>query len=213
MMRMNGLGILTYWLVNFIFCFLISLITYTIFFCFGYFYMQNAFFRNTNPLLIWIILIGWILCQIGISMLFQVFISNSRAANIIGYLVTIWTNLIGATLSVALYQYPVEMPFAVSLWPTIAFNRIFYLMFINCSSDRCYSSLSGLPNEMIRCIGIIYFSAIAFILIGMYLFEVIPQEYGVSKKFYFPFESLIHLFKTKNNIIKNKNEHMEVDLD
>jgi len=40
-------------------------------------------------------------------MIFQVFISNSRAANIIGYLLTIWTNLIGATLSVAMYQYPV----------------------------------------------------------------------------------------------------------
>ena len=40
-------------------------------------------------------------------MLLQVFLSSSRAANIIGYLVSIWTNLIGATLSVALFQYPV----------------------------------------------------------------------------------------------------------
>jgi hypothetical protein len=107
MMRMNGLGILTYWGVSFLFNFLISFATYAIFYAFGYFIMQNAFFLHTSFALICVVLFGWIICQIGISMFFQVFISNSRAANIIGYLMTIWTNLIGATLSVALYQYPV----------------------------------------------------------------------------------------------------------
>lgn len=172
---MNGLGIMTYWTVNFSFNFIISLLTYAVFYAFGYFVMANSLFLNTSFVLFWIVLIGWIICQIGISMFVQVFISNSRAANIIGYLMTIWTNLIGATLSVALYQYPVEMPFAISLWPTIAFNRIFYLMFINCSSDHCYSSIYGLPDEMLRCIGIIYVSALIFILVGIYLHEVVPQ--------------------------------------
>jgi hypothetical protein len=74
---------------------------------FGYYYLQNTFFVQSSFMVIWVVLIGWILCQIGMSMFLQVFISNSRAANIIGYLLTIWTNLIGATLSVALYQYPV----------------------------------------------------------------------------------------------------------
>jgi hypothetical protein len=107
MMRMNGLSIITYWSVNFLFCFIISITTFIIFYIFGYWAIGNAFFVNTSPVLVWIILIGWAICQIGMSMLFQVFISNSRAANIIGYLLTIWTNLIGATLSVAMYQYPV----------------------------------------------------------------------------------------------------------
>lgn len=143
---MNGLGIMTYWMVNFLFCFLFSVVTFVVFYAFGVWVMGNAFFVKTSAILMWIILLGWAICQIGMAMLFQVFISNSRAANIIGYLTTIWTNLIGATLSVAMYQYPVQMPFAVSLWPTIAFNRLFYLMFINCSSDRCFSNLDDLPD-------------------------------------------------------------------
>lgn len=106
-MRMNGLSIMTYWGVNFMFNVIISLLTYMVFYGFGRFYMESTFFVNTSGLLLWVVLIGWMLCQIGMSMLFQVFISNSRAANIIGYLITIWTNLIGATLSVAMYQYPV----------------------------------------------------------------------------------------------------------
>ncbi len=106
MMRMNGLSMLTYWMVNFLFNCLISLLTYSVFYMFGYFYMQSPFFTQTSPFIFWTILIGWMLCQIGMSMIFQVVISNSRAANIIGYLVTIWTNLVGATLSIAMYQFP-----------------------------------------------------------------------------------------------------------
>lgn len=107
MMRMNGLSITTYWFVNFIFNFTISMVTFLVFYLFGVFVIGNAFFTNTSIALIWILLVGWAICQIGISMFVQVFISNSRAANIIGYLMTIWTNLVGATLSVAMYQYPV----------------------------------------------------------------------------------------------------------
>ena len=146
MLRMNGLGIMTYWLVNFGFCFLISVVTFAVFYAFGAWVIGNAFFVSTSGLLMWVILVGWAMCQIGMAMFVQVFISSSRAANIVGYLMTIWTNLIGATLSVAMYQYPVEMPFAVTLWPTIAFNRLFYLMFINCSSDKCYNSFSALSD-------------------------------------------------------------------
>ena len=197
-MRMNGLAITTYWTVNFLFCFIFSVITFVVFYAFGVLVMGNSFFVNTNGWLIWVILLGWAVCQIGMAMLFQVFISNSRAANIIGYLMTIWTNLIGATLSVAMYQYPVEMPFAVSLWPTIAFNRLFYLMFINCSSDRCFSSFSDLPDEVTRCIWIIYVTGVSFILLGMYLFEVVPQEFGVRKGVMFPVLEFWGYFCKKN---------------
>ncbi len=187
MMRMNGLGIMTYWTVNFLFNVGISVVTYGVFYAFGYWVMAGSFFVQTSFWLFVIVLFGWILCQVGLAMLVQVFISSSRAANIIGYLMTIWMNLIGATLSVALYQYPVEMPFAVSLWPTIAFNRIFYLMFINCSNDHCLTTLESLPVELVRCIVIVYATALVFMLVGMYLHEVVPQEFGISKSLFFPF--------------------------
>jgi hypothetical protein len=75
------------------------------------------------------VLLGWILSQIGMATFFQVFIASSRAANIVGYLISIWTNLIGATISIALYQYPRTLPDYFLFYPTFAFNRIFYLLF------------------------------------------------------------------------------------
>ena len=80
--------------------------TNLIFYLYGYFYLENAFFQQVSLGIIVIVLLGWILSQIGLAMLLQVFLSSSRAANIIGYLVAIWTNLVGATLSIALFQYP-----------------------------------------------------------------------------------------------------------
>lgn len=174
-MRMNGMKMRNYWLVNFIFSLIISLLTNMVFFLFGYFFMDNALFHQTGKDVLFTVLFGWILAQIGMSTFFQVFLSSSRAANIIGYLISIWTNLIGATLSIALYQYPRPLPLFFQLYPTFAFDRMFYLMFTECSADRCFSSLSAVSEEGKKCIIVLYVSFIIFQLLGMYLYEVIPQ--------------------------------------
>lgn len=129
MMRMNGMKMRNYWLVSFIFNFSMSIITNLVFFFFGYFFLDSAIFHQTGKDVLIVVLLGWILAQIGLSTFFQVFLTSSRAANIIGYLISIWTNLIGATLSIAIYQYPRNLPTGFLLYPTFAFNRIFYLMF------------------------------------------------------------------------------------
>lgn len=105
-MRMNGMKMRVYWFVNFLFNFAISLITNFVFFGFGYIFMDNPLFTQTGLDVLIVVLLGWILAQIGMATFFQVFLASSRAANIIGYLISIWTNLIGATLSIALYQFP-----------------------------------------------------------------------------------------------------------
>lgn len=106
MMRMNGMSMVNYWSINFLYNFAISILTNLVFYLFGYFFLENAFFQQVSLGVIVVVFLGWILSQIGLAMLLQVFLSSSRAANIIGYLVAIWTNLVGATLSIALFQYP-----------------------------------------------------------------------------------------------------------
>lgn len=191
MMRMNGMSMLNYWSINFLYNLIISLLTNIVFYTFGYIFLKSSFFHQTSFLVLALILLGWMLSQIGMSMLFQVFLSSSRAANIIGYLVSIWTNLIGATLSIALFQYPNELPVSFCLWPTFSFNRLFYLMFTYCSMDQCIANLDSLTSEMWRCIGVLYGSWILFSLIGMYLFEVVPQQYGVSRPLTFPINFIL----------------------
>lgn len=129
MMRMNGMKMTNYWFVQFLFSLIISIITNLVFFIFGYIFMDSALFHSTGKDVLFTVLFGWILAQIGMSTFFQVFLASSRAANIIGYLISIWTNLIGATLSLAIYMYPRPLPTYILMYPTFAFNRMFYLMF------------------------------------------------------------------------------------
>ncbi len=145
-MRLNGMSILNYWAINFLYNLIISLATNAVFYLFGYIFLDISFFRQTSFGVLFVVFFGWILAQISLSIFLQGFLSSSRAANIIGYLVAIWTNLAGATLSVAMFQYPVQQPMGFTLWPTFAFTRVFYLLFTYCSMDQCVSSFGGLDD-------------------------------------------------------------------
>ena len=45
MMRMNGMGMLSYWAINFLYNLLISLATNVVFYLFGYLFLPNGLFR------------------------------------------------------------------------------------------------------------------------------------------------------------------------
>ena len=45
MMRMNGMGMLSYWAINFLYNLVISLATNLVFYLFGYFFLPNGLFR------------------------------------------------------------------------------------------------------------------------------------------------------------------------
>lgn len=164
-----------YWMVNFLFDFIIGLLTNIVFYMFGWIFLGGGVFDGTGMDVVFVIQLGWILDQIALATFFQVFISSSRAANIIGYLLSIWTNLIGSTLSLALFQFPRRQPLYFTMFPTFAFDRLFYLMLTKCTGDNCYKSLSSLDEEAKTCIIVLYVSFFILQLLGMYLFEIIPQ--------------------------------------
>lgn len=144
-MKMNGMKISSYWLVYFIFNFVFSLLTNIVFVIFGTLLTRMRFFMESDPLLIAVVLIGWSLAQIGMAV-FQTFLNKSRSANIIGYLISIWTSMIGSTLCIGVYQYPNELPMGARFFAPFAFTRIIYLMLSGCSDGHCYGSISNIPT-------------------------------------------------------------------
>lgn len=145
MMKMNGLKIRYYWLTFFVFNLVLCIITNIIFYLLGSLVLSYSFFTKTSKLLIFIVSLGWSLSQIGMAAFFQTFLNKSRSANIIGYLFSIWTTMIGATLNLGSYQYPSELPTSLQIIPPFAFVRIFYLMMMKCSNGDCYYDM-GLLN-------------------------------------------------------------------
>lgn len=175
MMKMNGMKISSYWLVYFIFNFVLSLLTNIIFVIFGVLLTKMRFFLETDPFLIAIVLIGWSLAQIGMAVFFQTFLNKSRSANIIGYLISIWTSMIGSTLCIGVYQYPNELPMGARFFAPFAFTRIIYLMLSGCSEGKCFGSISHIPTEMQHEIALLYMNFVFFFVVGAYLFEIVPQ--------------------------------------
>lgn len=187
MMKMNGMKISNYWLVYFIFNFILCSITNIVFFMLGAFVLKTEFFLSTSPALLFLVAVGWSFSQIGLAAFFQTFLSKSRSANIIGYVIAIWTMMISSTLSVGVYQTPAHFPGWLQALPPCAFNRLFYLMLSNCSDADCYNSMSEIDSEMQNCIASLYVGGLVLLVLGAYLLEVLPQEFGVSRSVFFPF--------------------------
>ena len=90
----------------------------------------------------WIMFIGWAIAQIGMTNFVQIFISNAKSATIVGYVLSIFSTLLGETVAVAVYADPLKMPMWLLAYPPFALCRIIYIMGIACSSSGCYSSIT-----------------------------------------------------------------------
>ena len=142
-MKMNGLNIKYYWINTFIFNFFISMITFSVFYFFGYYVVELSFFRETSVVLFWVMLMGWAIAQISLTTFVQIFINNAKSATIIGYLLSIFSTLVGEALSVTIHPYPMEMPLPLLMFPPFCLCRLITMIGVACSTGGCYSSLSS----------------------------------------------------------------------
>jgi hypothetical protein len=79
-MKINGMKMRFYWLSNFTFNYGLYAVTMLIFNLIGGVALRLSLFTDTNPGLLFIIYLGWGLCQVGMAFFFQAFLSNARSA-------------------------------------------------------------------------------------------------------------------------------------
>lgn len=142
---MNGLDSKHYWVSFFIVSFFLSLLTSLTMYVFGYFVFEIEFFTETSAPLIWIIFVGWAIAQIAMTSFVQIFIDNSKTATIVGYILSIFSTLIGEVLATLIFPQPMTFPLPLLLYPPFALCRIIYYLGWSCSNNTgCYQSISGL---------------------------------------------------------------------
>ena len=76
-------------------------------------------------------------------------------------------------------------------------------MLNNCSDAGCFQTFSSITPEMSNCITTLYVGAIFFFLLGAYLLEVLPQEFGVRQHPLFPFAALWRLITCQKRAAYN----------
>jgi ABC-type multidrug transport system fused ATPase/permease subunit len=116
---------------------------------------------------------------------------------VIGYIISLWTVITGSSLNLTLFEFPKPMPILLLFYPSFNISRIFYYLTINCGYESCISSLHDpkINSELKTCMIVLYISAVIYIFLGIYLYEVLPQQFGIRKH---------PLFFLKNCLKKNK---------
>ncbi len=170
-----------YWINFFFFNLAVSLLSCALLYAFGRYAFQIIFFTNTNWLVIWTLFLGWCIAQISLTSFIQIFINNSKAATIIGYLLSIFSTIVGQTICTVIYPFPSELPFLLKLYPPIALSRGVYLIGNSCANNSsCYTDIFRMNEELYRIYAALYGWIFMFIF-SIYLHEMIQQQYGTTK--------------------------------
>ena len=203
-MRINGLKMSNYWISYFIFNYILYLITIFFFIIFGTYVFGLNLFRETSFLLIILTIFIWGFAQIGLAYFFQSFLSNGRTTSIIGYMISLWLTIICACLNMALFVLPKEAPYMLNILPSFAICRIFFYMASYCGYDSCIGDFVNVNNEVRYALGYMMLGAVIFTVLGVYLHEILPKQFGIRKTPFFCIEDEIKSCQRKN--LDNKSE-------
>mgnify|MGYP002622550182 CR=1 FL=1 len=89
--------------------------------------------------------------------------------------------MFGISFNLGVYPSPQTLPGGLVAYPPFAFCRLIYVYSIRCSNNLCVKSSDDFDDEITDCLVSLYLGAIIFMVLGIYLNEVWPQEYGVRK--------------------------------
>lgn len=210
-MKVNGMRMTYYWLVNFTFNLSIFLVTVAIYWLTAAFWFKMNFFVNTDWKLLSLVFFGWGLCQVSLAFFFSVFINNSQTASIVGYTMSIWACTIAVTMNFTVWHIPHKMEAFAYLIPSFPYMRMFYNMALDCAYSTCYQSISSVDQETFNCLIAIYAGALVYFVLAIYLNQVVPSVYGVPKH---PLFCLRRFFRPKSTLYKavyGKDEENDMD--
>lgn len=141
-MKINGLQIGNYWIVNYFFNWLYYVVTAGTWWIAGAYVMRLKIFLNTSPFLFLTVLNGWGLSQISYAFFLSVFIHKASTASIVGYGAGIYAMIMASILQAIVYNPPFTLPFYYHLIPQFTFTRAILYFATECREASCYQSIS-----------------------------------------------------------------------
>jgi len=131
------------------------------------------------------ILLGWGFAQVAMAFFLSVFLNKSQTATIVGYAVAVWFTVVASTFNLTVYSPPNEMDWFMYFLPPFTFSRLIYLISTKCGYEHCISGFKDFNREMTWCLVNLYLWSLIYMILGWYLYQVVPQTYGVPKKWNF----------------------------
>jgi hypothetical protein len=134
-MKMNGLSMRCYWINFFAVSFGMSIACSSIMFIAGKYLILIDFFVHTSALLLWAVFLGWAVAQVAMAALFQIFINSAKTATIVGYVLSIFSTLVGVPICTVIFPAPMALPLYLTLYPPLALSRIIYHLGTACADS------------------------------------------------------------------------------
>ncbi|CAI5987490.1 unnamed protein product [Closterium sp. NIES-65] len=215
MMKMHGLGDSAYWLISYAYFFLLSFIYILFFVLFGSL-IGLKFFRINNYALQFIFYFVFGNWQIGFAILVATFFKFTKTASVVAYLYVFG----GGLLSQFLVGYFLEVPdfpagalFAIQLIPPFACYRGLY-EFAQSAFIGAYQATSGTLTfsnageyGFWGAVGIMAVEWVIFLLLGLYLDQVVPTGGGSGKHPLFFLDGIRGRHKHGNTLSRASRSH------
>lgn len=188
--RVMGMKLGSYIIVNYATNFFLFCLVASAFWICGKI-MDFRLFSQTAPGVLAFAFIGWGLALCSMAQLLSSFLWSRRAATVLGYVVCLFGSLWAILIAAGLYGQQLgfnlgPMPvwiFAVG--PQFGLVRFLYLTSFECiGKQSCPPSLSWAlspGNELGPALASMYLHAAVMLVLSLYLDEVLPKRYGVSR--------------------------------
>lgn len=120
-MKINGLQLKNYWMVNYVFNYLYYIVTIANFLTWGVYVFELGILVKTSIPLLLVILNGWGLAQISWAFFIQVFIKKSSPASVVGYGLSVYLMLVAQIIHGLIRNIPRPIPWYSYFIPTFMF--------------------------------------------------------------------------------------------
>lgn len=213
-MKINGLSMMNYWSVGVVFNMIYQMIIICCFLLFGRYASGISFFSESHFGVIFLAYTGWGMCSVSLAFFLSCFLSKADQASMIGYVFSI-IMVVGSSTFCTTGGIYEQLDFETRVlkpryyWlPHMPYARIFYVLTEECGWNRCWSHWSQVSEEVVTLIKVLYVDALVYLVLAIYLNEVVPQQYGVPKHPLFFLESFVvrHFPKLHSTIYGDESE-------
>lgn len=179
-MKINGLQMVNYWIVGFVFNLGYQMLIIISYLIFGKFCSGISFFTDTNFGVIFLTYSAWGMCSVSIAFFLSCFLNKANSAVMIGYVFSIILVLGSSTVCTCggIYHYPYEHKPRIMrryyVVPHLIYARIFFILTEECGWKQCLSKWNQIPEEILELILVLYVEAIVIFVLSIYLNEVVP---------------------------------------
>ncbi|KAJ3261112.1 hypothetical protein HK103_006421 [Boothiomyces macroporosus] len=199
MLRMNGLGDVTgYYISSFITFYISYIVSMVVFFATGYL-TGLEFFTQTATSVLLIAILLWGLVQVSMAFFFNALFKSSSVANVGVFLIVI-CGVVTSYILDQVFPDPATFPTVVMIWPPFAFYRVLGLLNRHATSNVLlpYTLNMVVPGDQVF-LGLILMSVeiIVVILLSIYLTQVVPDNFGRCRPWYYPITDMKDLLQSE----------------